>query len=136
MKTLVIYYSYSGHAKRLAEKIAVTESADMVEIKDVKRPGTLKAYTAGCFAAIKGKAWPIMPIAADLTVYDRLILLAPIWASNTPPAVNAFLALLPTGKTISVKLVSGSGRSGCQARIEAVIQAKDGISEGFEDIKA
>ena len=136
MKTLVIYYSYSGHTRTVADKIAADESYDIAEIKDVKRPGKLKAYLAGCFAAIKGKAWTILPIEADLTVYDRLILLSPIWAGNTPPAVNAFLTLLPEGKKISVKLISGSGKSGCQERIEAAIKAKNGRAESFEDIKA
>ena len=136
MKTLVIYYSYSGHTKALAEKIATDESADIVEIRDVKRMGKLKAYSVGCFAAIKGKAWPIEPVEADFAAYDRLVLFSPIWAGNTPPAFNAVLALLPEGKTVSVKLVSDSGKSGCQERLEAAIREKGCIPEGFENIRA
>jgi len=136
MKTLVIYYSYSGHTKTIGEKIALDESADIAEIKDVKRPGKFKAYSSGCFAAMKGKAWEIMPIKVDLTMYDKIVLLSPIWAGSTPPAVNAFLNILPEGKTISVKLISGSGKSSCRERIEGAIKEKGSISEGFEDIKA
>ena len=136
MKTLVIYYSYSGHTKSFAEKTAMDNSADIVEIKDAKRPGILKAFSAGCFAAIREKAWPIMPIEADFASYDCLILLSPIWASHVPPAVNACLALLPAGKTVSVKLISGSGKSGCKERLEAAIKAQNCTSDGIEDIKA
>jgi Flavodoxins len=136
MKTLVLYYSYTGHTKTLAEKIAAEEAADLVEIRDVKRPDKLKAYTAGCYAAIKGNAWPICPIEADLTAYDRLLLLSPIWAGNPPPAVNAVLPLLPTGKVVSVKLVSASGKSGCRERLETEIRARGGTPENFEDIRA
>ena len=136
MKTLVIYYSYSGHTKAIAEKIAIDETADIAEIKDIERPGKLKAYSVGCFAAIKGKAWPIAPLAIDLALYDHLILLSPIWAGNVPPAVNAFLALLPEGKTVSVKLISASGKSGCRTRIEDAIKEKNGTAEAFEDVKA
>ena len=32
---------------------------------------------------------------------------------NVPPAVNALLELFQKGKTVSVKLISGSGKSGC-----------------------
>ena len=135
MKTMVIYYSYSGHTKLIAEKIAAEESADTVEIKDIDRPGAFKAYTSGCFASLKAKTWPIAPIEADFSAYDRLILLSPIWAGRTPPAVNAFLEILPKGKTVSVKLISGSGKSNCQDLLEGIIKAKGCVAEGFEDIR-
>ncbi len=57
MKTLVIFYSYTGHAKTLARNLAEKESADITEIKDVKRPGKIKAYVSGCFKAMKGRSW-------------------------------------------------------------------------------
>ena len=85
MKTLVIFYSYSGKTKAIAEKLATLESADIAEIKDVKRPGKLKSYTAGILASIKGKAWPIQPLGVSFAEYDRLILFAPVWADNPPP---------------------------------------------------
>ena len=136
MKTAVIYYSYSGHTRKIAEELAAKESADIAEIKDVKRPGKLKAYVSGCFAAMRGKAWPIQPLDTDLSEYDRLILLAPIWAGNPPPAFNAMLEQLPNGKTVAVKMISGSGKSGCKDRLEAAIKAKDCVFESYEDIKA
>ena len=136
MKTLVIYYSYSGHTKAIAEKIAAAESADLAEIRDVKRPSKLRAYAAGSFAAMRGKTWEIAALDADLTAYGRLVLLSPIWAGHTPPAVNGFLTLLPEGKTVSVKLVSGSGGSGCRGRLETAIAARGCAAEGFEDIRA
>ena len=136
MKTLVIFYSYSGRTKAIAEGVAVKESADIAEIKDVKRPGKLKAYTAGIIGAIKGKAWPIQPLGVDLTAYDRLILLAPVWADNPPPAFNAILELLPEGKTVAVKMVSASGKSNCIDRLKAILNAKFCTLESFQDIKA
>ena len=135
MNTLVLFYSYSGKTKANAEELAVKESAAIVEIKDTKRPGKLKAYTAGCFSAMKGKSWPIDPLHVNLAEYDRLILLAPIWANNPPPAFNAFLELLPKGKTVAVKMVSASGKSKCRERLDAIIKNRGSIMESFEDIK-
>jgi flavodoxin len=124
MKTLIIYYSYSGKTKTIAEKLAGEEKADIIGVKDVKRPGTLKAYTAGVLAAGGGKTWEIEALEADLTAYDRFILLAPIWGGNPAPPFNTVLNLLPEGKTVAVKLVSMSGKSACKARVEADIKAK------------
>ena len=136
MNTLVLFYSYSGKTKAVAEELAQKESAAIVEIKDAKRPGIFKAFTAGCPSAMKGKSWAIQPLAVNLAEYARLILLAPIWASNPPPAFNAILDQLPSGKTVAVKMVSASGKSKCRERLDAVIQSRGSILESFEDIKA
>ena len=135
MKTLVIYYSYTGHTKALATVLVAVESADVAEIKDVVRPGTFKAYAAGCFAAIRGKTWPIQPLDVDWEAYDRLILMSPVWASSVPPEVNSLLTRLPEGKSVYVKMVSKSGHSECKSRLETIIKAKSGTLDGFEDIK-
>ena len=135
MKTLIIFYSYSGKTKALAQELAAKGSADITEIKDVKPVGKLKAYTMGIIASIRGKAWPIGPLGAELKEYERFILLAPVWAGNPPPAFNGILKLLPEGKAVTVKMVSASGKSNCKERIEAQIKAKGGTLEGFEDIK-
>ncbi|MCL1848914.1 MAG: hypothetical protein FWF83_04485, partial [Clostridiales bacterium] len=106
------------------------------EIKDVSRPGIFKAYTAGIFASIKGKAWPMQPLDADLAAYSRYILMAPVWAGNPPPVVNDFLEILPSGKAVAVKMIAASGKSDCKERISKTIEAKGSSMESFEDIKA
>ena len=136
MKTLVIYYSYSGHTKAIAENLAAEEATDILEIKDLKRRGKLRAYTAGIFASIKGKTWPIQPLDVNPADYDRLILLAPVWAGNPAPPFNAMLEQLPEGKTVDIKLISGSGESNCKERLETKIKDKGSSLESFEDIKA
>ena len=136
MKTLVAYYSYSGSTRAIAQELAAAESFDITEIKDVKRPGKLKAYTAGIIKSIRGKAWPIQAPDVDMSVYDRIILLAPVWAGNPPPPFNALLEQLPDGKTISIKMVSMSGKSDCSTRLEAAVKGKGCTLESFEDIKA
>jgi len=135
VKTLVIFYSYSGKTKTIAEELAAKESADIAEIKDAKRLGKLKAYTAGIIAAGRGKPWPIQPLKIDFSKYERLILLAPIWANNPPPAFNALLEHLTEGKTVAVKMVSMSGKSNCKERLETIIKNKGSVLESFEDIK-
>jgi len=50
MSPLIIYYSFSGKAKKIAEDLAKNESADIYEIKDLRPVGKLKAYTAGLYS--------------------------------------------------------------------------------------
>ena len=136
MKTLALYYSFTGHTKKAAEALAEREGLDLSEIKSATRPGRLKAYTLGCLAALKGKPWPIQPLEADLSAYDRLVLLAPVWAGNPPPFVNSLWERLPEGKMVAVKIVSASGESSCEKKVEARLKARGCALESFEDIKA
>ena len=135
MKTLIIFYSFTGNTKTLAQELAAKESADIAEIKDISIPGKLKAYTLGCFAALRGKAWPIQKLDVDLKTYDQLLLLSPVWAGNPPPAIYALLEQVPKGKTVSVKMISASGSSRCKTRIEEKIKAKGSTLQDFDDIK-
>ncbi|MDR1410282.1 MAG: hypothetical protein LBJ12_08530 [Oscillospiraceae bacterium] len=136
MKTLVLYYSYTGHAKELAEALAAQEAADIMEISDWHRPGKLIAYIKGCPAAAKGRSWAIAPIFPDWSAYERVVLFSPVWAGGAPPAVNAMLEQLPGGKSVEVHMVSASGKSKCRSRIESAIKMKGSRPASFEDIRA
>ena len=135
MDTLVVYYSYSGKTENIAQELAAKESADIIEIKEKKRPSKLKAYTAGIIASIKGNSWPILPLDAEFAKYGKLVLLSPVWAGNPPPAFNAMMQQLPSGKAVSVIMVSASGKSDCKERLETMIKDKGSELESFEDIK-
>ncbi len=136
MKTLVIFYSYTGHAGKLAKDHAEKESADIAEIKDAKRPNKLKAYTSGCLKAMRGKSWGIQKPAADMNSYDCLVLFSPIWANNPPPAVNRLIEQFPSGKKVSVNMVSQSGKSGCKEQLETRITSKGCTLEDFKNIRS
>ena len=136
MNTLVIFYSFSGKTKKIAEELATKESIDLVEIKDLVPFGKAKAYISGCYAAMKGVAWEIIPVDIDFSKYERIIMLAPIWAYNPPPAFNAILEKLPEKKVIVLKMVSASGKSNCKERLKTLIETKGCTLESFEDIKA
>ena len=136
MNALVMYYSFSGKTKAIAEALANEESADIVEIMDVKPIGKLKAYTSGIVASIRGKSWDIKALDVNYDKYERLFLLAPVWAGNPPPAFNAMLNQLPKDKTVCIKMVSMSGNSSCCERLKDIIQCKGCNLESFEDIKS
>ena len=133
----VIFYSYNGHTKGLAEKRAKELGAKLIEIKETKRPSTLKAYSAGCWASLRQKKWPIIGSKCDLKQYDKITVMCPIWAGfPAPPALSIF-DMLPAGKEICAIMVSASGQSndGCKDRVKKLIEAKGCKMAGFQDIK-
>ena len=134
MNQLIIYYSYSGSTRKIANGLAKKENADIFEINDYKPLGKLKAYTAGIIASMRGKAWQIKPPDIEISKYDKIIMFAPVWANNPPPAFNAILEYLPSEKSIDIKMVSMSGKSNCKERLESVIKSKGSTLESFEDI--
>ena len=135
MKTALIFYSWSGHTAQLAKARAEKEDAQIFEVKDASRPGALKAYTAGCFAAMRMKRTPVMPFSAPLGDYERIIIMAPVWAGHPAPAVNSVFDMLPSGKEVEVLLVSGSGSCKAGEKIRAVLEARGCKLMKLENIK-
>jgi flavodoxin len=135
MKTLVLYYSYSGNSKRLAEEFAAESGADIAEIITQKRQSKAEAYTVGCYQAIRGKPAKILPPEIDFAPYDTIKFFAPVWAGYAAPALNAALELLPGGKSVEISMVSASGKSSCRERLDKVITGKGCTLKTFEDLK-
>jgi flavodoxin len=134
--TIVLYYSYTGHTAKLAGTIAENADIDICEMKDKKRPGVLGAFFVGCPKAMQMKPTPIEPLEVDLSTYERIVLLAPVWAGHpAPAALNAF-DMLPSGKSVEVYMVSASGQSGAKEKIEALIRSKGCELLKYENIAA
>ncbi|WP_394922592.1 flavodoxin family protein [uncultured Robinsoniella sp.] len=111
MKTAIIYYSYTGKTKKLAEKKVRKDNADLIEIKEKNRRSTVGAYVVGSLAARRQKKAEIETVFADFSDYDRLIIMVPLWAGFPAPAFNNILELIPPGKEIELIITSGSGNS-------------------------
>ena len=136
MKTIILYYSFSGKTKALAAKKANELGADIEEITEVKKPSTLKAFTIGAFKAIKRKKTEIQPVKSELSSYDQIIIMAPVWANKPAPAFNNIIEHLPTGKKIELFLTSGSGRTkGSAEGTKALAAARGCEVTGYTDIK-
>ncbi len=94
MKTCIIYHSYSGITKKIAERIHGTCGGDLVEVVPLQKYNTLTAYTVGCMRARNQECDPIDPDAIDVSNYDLIVLGTPVWMYKPTPAVNAAVAAL------------------------------------------
>ena len=135
MKTAVVYYSWSGHTRTLAEARAKKESAELFEVKDETKPGALKAFTAGCFASMRMKRTPTQPFKAPLGEYYRIIIMSPVWAWHPAPAILTAFDALPSGKEVVVVLVSGGGKSACMEKVQALVEFMGCKLAGYEDVR-
>ena len=109
MSKAVLYYSLSGKTQKMAEKIANEAAAELIEIREKTKRNGFTAFVPGCFQAMAQACPAIIPPAKDLSAFDELVLLAPIWAGHPAPALNSIIALLPEGKTVSLICTSGQG---------------------------
>lgn len=137
MKTLVIFYSYTGKTRELASKKAAETGADIIEVKERKKRSKFNAYVVGCFQAMKQKKAIIEPIDTDLNAYEKIIILMPIWAGHPAPAFNNIIEILPAGRQVELIMTSGSGNSGSSAeKIKAMIKVRGCEVVKYIDVKS
>ncbi|MCP1103379.1 VIT1/CCC1 family predicted Fe2+/Mn2+ transporter [Aequitasia blattaphilus] len=135
MKTLIIFYSYTGKTRELAQTLATKESADIIELKDQKRPSTIGAYVVGSLSAMRQKQAKLQPFQADFSAYEKIIIAMPLWAGFPAPAFNNIIPALPSGKQIEIIITSGSGNSGdTQKRVQTMLSEKSCTLVGFRDV--
>ena len=124
MKTAVVYFSLGGATRSFARAEANARDAKLIEAVPVKKYNPLTAFTRGCPAAIRQKSVPLQQ-TPDLSGYDRIVLMAPVWPGFPAPPVNTLVNLLPSGKEVEVLLVSASGSSDkSHDKVRALIRSK------------
>jgi flavodoxin len=94
MKTCIIYHSYSGVTRGIAERIKAACGGDLLEVKPKDNYSTLSAYSVGCIRARKEACDPIIPDKIDVSSYDLIVIGTPVWAWKATPAINGAIAAL------------------------------------------
>jgi flavodoxin len=136
MKTLVLFYSFSGSTRKLASQKAAETGANIEEIIETKKMSVLKAYTAGIYKSVKRKKAQIQPIKSQLNSYEKIIIMSPVWAGKPAPAFNSIAELLPSGKKIELVMVcAGSGTKSSAEGTKNLITARGCEVTDYTDIK-
>jgi flavodoxin len=89
MKTLIVYYSFSGNNECLAQELQKRLNCDIQKIVELEPRKSLDIFLDLIF---KRKS-QIEKSNFDLRQYDRSILIAPIWASKIATPLRAFIEL-------------------------------------------
>ncbi len=92
MKKLVVFYSFEGNTRFIAENIAQEIDADLLELrpkKDVKSKGFMKYFWGG--RQVVMKATPkLESFDVNPQDYDILFIGTPVWAFSYAPALKSF----------------------------------------------
>ncbi len=92
-KTLVVYFSYSGNTKRIADLISAETGADTARIETIAPyVGTMDEISEqGKKEVEQGYLPPIKPLGVNPAEYKRIVIGTPTWWYTMAPAVRAFL---------------------------------------------
>jgi len=88
MKSLVSYYSRTGHTKKVAELLAEQLSADLeaISVATEKNVGTLAMQA---FLSLKAK---IAQTTKDPASYDLVLVGSPVWGGRMSSPIRTYLA--------------------------------------------
>lgn len=138
-KVLVLYYSFEGNTKMVAEIIADSLEADIKEIKPVKEIESkgFSKYLWGGRQVLMGKKPEIEPLNLDFSIYDIILIGSPIWAGSYAPPIKTVLE----SDCIKAKKIGyffchqgGAGKSGEKTKKE--IEKNNIFISGVEFVNA
>ncbi|MFA4876763.1 MAG: metalloregulator ArsR/SmtB family transcription factor [Methanoregula sp.] len=142
IRSCVIFYSYTGVTRGIAEGICNSGGCDLIEVKTKKEYSNFTAYTTGVLRSRKGACDPIVPEEIDVSGYDLLIIGTPVWAWKPAPAINAAVrALRGCEGKMAVTFVTCCDQPGealpllAASLKERGIRVMDGISLAKADVK-
>jgi flavodoxin len=129
MKSIIVYYSYSGNTKKVAgvlsESLAKQNEVEIIELTALDESDN---FFSQCARAFRRKKAKIEPVNFDLTQFDLICLGTPVWAFAPAPAVNTFLKQCTGAENKQVMLFttcgSGTGNERCLNYMQDILSKK------------
>lgn len=135
MKSIIIYYSYSGNTKKLADILSAhLRQIGEVAIIELKGLDESDKFFHQAVRALMRKRAKIQPVNFGLADYDLICLGSPVWAFGPAPAMNTYLdnCVGIAGKEIILFTTygSGTGNSRCLNYMQDIL-----IKKGAQNFK-
>lgn len=90
MKTLIVYFSRTGHTERVAKQISRTMNATLMPISEARSRLGCLGYQRCLIEAAFGLDAKVLPSSTDPADYDLVLLGTPIWAWHLSSPVRTF----------------------------------------------
>jgi len=133
MKSIIIYYSYSGNTRKVAA--ALTEyfkDRASIEAVELRPQDESASFFSQCKRALCRKRAQLQGVNFDLSGYDLIFFGTPVWAFGPAPAMNAYLdkcfGLKNKGAIIFTTYGSGIGNQRCLNYMQELL-AQKGVVE-------
>jgi len=128
MKKLVVFYSLDGNTRLIAEKIAETVSADILELKpvnEITRNNFLKIFAGGKQAILKAEP-ELMPFVVEPENYEIIFFGTPVWAWTYSPALRTYFRdHKPVGKKVALFYCHGGGPRNFLEKFEEAVEGNE-----------
>lgn len=139
MKALVLYYSFEGNTKFIAEAISESLNAPIIRIhptKDLTSTGFGK-YVWGGGQVVMGIKPKLEPIECNINDFDVIFLGSPIWAGTYAPPIKTLIedGFIKNKKVFYFYTHQG-GAQNAESRAEKIISKlnKFVCAQGFLDV--
>ncbi len=112
MKSIIIFYSFSGNTKKVAgilsEYLGQKGEVEIIELKGLDESDKFFAQVARAF---RHKRATLSPVNFDLSEFDLICFGTPVWAFGPAPAINTYLdkCFGVEGKAVILFSTYGSG---------------------------
>lgn len=129
MKSAIIYYSYGGNTKKVAEILAesLKQKGEIVML-ELKAEDESKTFLGQCSRAFRHKKAVLELVSFDLSQYDLVCFGTPVWAFGPAPAMNTCLdkCFGVEGKEaiLFTTYGSGTGNSRCLNYMQEILGKK------------
>lgn len=132
-KTLIVYYSFTNNSHMIATELQKQTDADMLRVEPADENVDYNDYSIGLPMMNLIKAHPddpasypaIKTVAGNLSDYDNVIIVAPLWWNNMAAPLQTFLFKYGDemeGKSIGLIVSSGeSSIEGVEADVKRLI---------------
>ena len=133
MKSVIVYYSYTGTTKKtadiLAETLSIKGRVDKIALIALDES---KSFLGQCNRAFRKVRAALTAVNFDLSVYDLICFGTPVWAFGPAPAMNAYLdqcsGVLDKKVILFTTYGSGTGNQRCLSYMQGLL-AKKGATE-------
>jgi len=130
---LVVYFSFEGNTKLIAEKIGETLNADVIELKTSKKYPTegIGKFFWGGKSVVFGDKPTLTNESIDLSHYDTIIIGTPVWAGSFAPPIRSFVN---DYKIVNKKIAifashGGGGAAKCFAKLKEALAENKFVGE-------
>jgi len=132
MKSIVIYYSFEGNTKLIANTVTDTVGSDLLRLQlasELKTKSFIKYFWGGKEVFVK-RTPKLLPYYFDIDAYDMIFIGTPVWAWNFAPALRTFLSRENIkNKKIAFFCCHGGGKGKIFSRLKTALEGNEFVGE-------